>query len=179
MHGNLELRFMAAGMTFTNIKHSKFYWNKHVTYRQTHVYGHLQPCSGFHPICCACLLATELDIQDFLETEGNYCRTVIISAASGDTFAESGQYDMQPRVVGELGPVDCTKETVLVHLMAFQCQNLQQSTSLLPSLLNVLMYCAHTFMCLTGNNIFSNTQYYAVYMCTMEKLHAHSLLFVA
>ena len=92
-----------------------FYWNKHVTYRRAHVCGHLQPCNGFHPICCACLLATKLDIQDFLETEGNYCRAVIISAASGDTFAESGQYDMQPRVVGVLGPVDCTKETVLVH----------------------------------------------------------------
>jgi len=42
----------------------QFYWNKHVTYRQTWC-GHLLPCNGFHPICCTCLLATELNIQDY------------------------------------------------------------------------------------------------------------------
>ena len=46
-----------------------FYWNKHVIYRQAHMCDHLQTCNDLHPVHSVCLLATELEIKDFLGME--------------------------------------------------------------------------------------------------------------
>ena len=72
-------------LSVTNIKIDLIsYWNKHTIY--IIMVAHLQPCNGLHPICNVCLLATELDIEDFLDPEDNsrkLLRAAFVSGADG------------------------------------------------------------------------------------------------